>query len=224
MINETIPQLERLTSMREINLGEVIAVVKTSLLTSVALAISIGFSGIIAPSVSANTPVPIQKVQSQPMIEHVKSIRTEHKGISSIAITEEWFNPQNGFFRDDKLVKEPGKITLKSKVYQYPNQKSLFRETIDRYQDKDIWTQLGVETLNGQQVKKMKTIIEPKSGIYQIAYVSSSTGLPIKEEEFDEKNKLIVTFVYFFDQVSDPKGEIFKVKEQHAEIDLQKAK
>ncbi|NRS47026.1 hypothetical protein [Brevibacillus sp. HB2.2] len=198
--------------------------VKTSLLTSLALAISIGFSGIIAPSVSANTPIPNQNVQSQPLIEHVKSIRTEHKGIFSTAITEEWFNPQNGFLREDNFVKEQEKITLKSKVHQYPNQKSLFKETIDRYQDKDIWTYLGVETLNGQQVKKMKTIIEPKSGIYHIVYVSSSTGLPIKEDKFDNKNDLLATYVYFYDQVTDPNGEIFKVKEKNLEIDLQKTK
>ncbi|ASJ56413.1 hypothetical protein BP422_24315 [Brevibacillus formosus] len=198
--------------------------VKTSLLTSLALAISIGFSGIIAPSVSANTPVPIQNVQSQPLIEHVKSIKTEHKGIFSTAITEEWFNPQNGFLREDNFVKEQEKITLKSKVRQYPNQKSLLKETIDRYQDKDIWTYLGVDTLNGQQVKKLKTIIEPKSGIYHIAYVNSSTGLPIKEDKFDNQNDLLATYVYFYDKVTDPNGAIFEVKEKNLNIDLQKTK
>jgi len=197
--------------------------IKASIFTSLALAISIGVSGLIAPSVSANSAVEAQKVQSQSLIEHVKIIGVSFNS-SLVTVSEKWYSPANGFQRNDEYYLDNEKISSETKVYKYKPNDSLFEKKIKGYQDESVWKFMGIENFNGKQVKKLKAIVEPKGGIYQIAYIDISTGLPIKEENYGSKNEQLNMSVYFFDRINDPSGEIFTTTEKDSEINMKKTK
>ncbi|USG65967.1 hypothetical protein NDK47_01000 [Brevibacillus ruminantium] len=192
---------------------------KSSFLTSLVLVMSIGFSGLMTQSVSANSAVEVQKAQSQ--IEHVKVIGI---GLNSpwASVTEEWYDPVTGFQRNDKEYIDRETINSETKVYKYEPNESLFKKSMTQYQDEIVWKLVGYDNLGGIQVKKVKSIVEPKGGIYQIAYIDISTGLPIKEETYGSNNEHLKSFIYFFDHVNDPSGEIFKEVEKNTGVSIKK--
>jgi len=87
---------------------------------------------------------------------------------------------------------------------------TLFEFMVSEYK-MESWVPIGTVQLNGKQVKKLKSTVNtnPFGDLYTIVYIDSSTGLPIKEEEYSGDNKMFNIISYSFNRVSDPKGTIF---------------
>ena len=208
--------------MKENTFWEVMYLKKALFLAPLALAVSLGFSGLMAPTALANSPVEqTSTMQSHSLIEHVKLIRVD---ATSVTLFETWHNPITGDQRNDQYFQDKETISAESMVYHYTPNESLFEKMIKGYQDASVWKEIGFENYGGKQVKKLKTIVEPKGGIYQIAYIDTSTGLPLKEENYNNKNERIVTFAYFFNHVHDQSGNIFKIEERDVEFNTIKTK
>ncbi|MGG4495654.1 hypothetical protein [Brevibacillus reuszeri] len=186
--------------------------VMKSALTPLILAVSIGLTGLMTPSALANN-VSTQNVQSQASIEHMR-----RKIIDStyVALYEEWFNPATGLQRyDSYYIPSSGeKNTVEKKSFQLKPEESLYKATIKRFQDIYVWKPFAIVQIDGKKVEKRRASVTPKGNpVYEIAYIDLSTGLPIKEEHYDDKNQVMTTIVYFFDHVNDPNGDIFNHKD-----------
>ncbi|TPG69346.1 hypothetical protein EEL32_06795 [Brevibacillus laterosporus] len=59
-------------------------------------------------------------------------------------------------------------------------------------------------------MKKLESLFDPKNASFNIAYIDVSTGLPVKLESYGANNKWEETYLYFFDRINDPTGDIFK--------------
>lgn len=191
--------------------GDVLAMNMKSLLTPLVLTASIGLTGLLTPSALANnvpTQAPTQNVQSQTVIEHMREMRIDSR---SVTIYEEWFNPASKIIRADTHYINSG--VVKSDSFQQKDEESLFKRMIKSYQDKDVWKPFATVEIEGKKVEKRKAILSPKGDpAYQIAYVDLSTGLPIKEEHYNSNNQVMNTFVFYFDHINDPNGDIFKTQ------------
>ncbi|KAB3587431.1 hypothetical protein GAY21_23295 [Phocaeicola vulgatus] len=190
------------------------------LFLSFVMTLTLGWSGLGISNVYANNTV--QSVQAQQQtIEHMKTVRLTSY---SFDLEETWYNGNTGYTRvDDFHYYNPGSAVTgkfepkeniktektinqaKEKLYN-----SLFEYVIQSYQN-EIWKPIETVELSGKQVKKLKySSGMPGVPVYSIAYIDLSTGLPIKEEDYDKEDKVMQTRLYFFDHVNDPTGEIFK--------------
>ncbi len=103
-----------------------------------------------------------------------------------------------------RIVIESGAVALFEEWYN----PTIFKATIKRFQDKYVWKPFGIVVIDGKTVEKRKAEKLSKGNpLYQIVYIDPSTGLPIKEEHYDDKNLVTTTVVYFFDHVNDPNGD-----------------
>lgn len=191
--------------------GDVLTMNMKSLLTPLVLAASIGLTGLMTPSALANnvsTNVSTQNVQSQASIEHMRRMIISP---TFVALYEEWFNPATGLQRYDSYYIPSGeKNTVEKKSFQLKPEESLYKATIKRFQDIYVWKPFESVMIDGKKVEKRKAKLSKSFPAYEVAYIDLSTGLPIKEEAYDDKNEVVTTIVYFFDHVSDPDGDIFK--------------
>lgn len=195
--------------------------VKKSFLVPLGLVMSLGNLGLVAPSVFANSAVEIKNVQTQALIEHVKIIQVNPDAKSS-TVSETWYNPTNGYQRDDYQYLNDELIISRTKLHKYKPNDSMFDKKIkEYYRDEYTWKLLGYDNFDGKQVKKLKSIVEPKGGIYVIDYVDISTGLPIKSETYGkngDKDELISISAYFFERINDQSDGIFRTEEKEIKV------
>lgn len=172
---------------------------------------------------------------TEPIIEHMQVIT---KTLNTVEYVERWHNLMNGNTRFDNMQYDLNANTTKftrsmaveggkrkyllkqvngqwtgetwlSKTYAIPNQ-SLFNSESQRYKSNG-WVAMGNVTFNGKQVKKVKfTEGSPNMKTTTIAYLDTQTGLPVKEELYNNNDpKPFAVSIYLFDRVNDPTA-IFK--------------
>lgn len=177
-------------------------------LSTLVLTLSLGVFGFGLPSTYASTVPASAATQVKPALEHMKVFRITDGAFDA---EEKWYNPTNGYSRIDHYsYYYQDEIITKKDIKSSTSKDSLFETVVKQYQYKGYWTQIGTVQINGKQVKKIKSVPNSKDHIYNIAYIDTSTGLPVKEEGYDNQNKVYVTYLYFFDRINDPTGEIFK--------------
>ncbi len=175
--------------------------------------LAVGGMGIINPFANAADTVPSNKnaVQTQSYVEHMRILTFDDV---SVMLDEIWYNPATGYERNDQMFydKKSGKIQNTHQV-RTPKRasSSLFRDTLELH--KYMGQLIGTVTLNGKQVQKRKGYLGDKGDpTWVVAYIDSSTGLPVKKEYFSRKGTLMRTARYFFDHVNDPDGVLFQKK------------
>ncbi|GED71812.1 hypothetical protein BRE01_55140 [Brevibacillus reuszeri] len=193
------------------------------------------WSGLGVDSLAANQ----MPVQVQPTIEHMKVFREsvgtlDYEETWFNSTTGDWrsdlfsYNsktPANGTFlrsivtekgyREYLLKTENGGFTGETWINREPNKRpyqSLFQDVAKEYK-KSEWKSVGTVNFFGKQVKKLQRLSTDPKGypLKYIVYLDLSTGLPMREEYYFNKDTspwLIST--YFFDKVIDPNGTIFK--------------
>ncbi|MCR8983475.1 hypothetical protein NW801_00100 [Brevibacillus laterosporus] len=182
------------------------------LLSTLVLTLSLGISGFgySTPSTYAQSSVSDSTAtQTKPALEHMKIFRLTlqtSKTPDSFKEIERWYDPMNGYEREDeyryfqsnKYQKES--ITTKKNITKPKEKpdKTLFETIIEGYQvNKVYWKPIGEVELNGKKVKKYQSLLDTKDASYEIVYVDVSTGLPVKVEGYDYYKKLYQTNLFF---------------------------
>ncbi|CAM3680968.1 hypothetical protein EDM52_23915 [Brevibacillus invocatus] len=181
---------------------------KLTFALSVALAVTLGWTGATIPPVFAETVVPAEQVQTQ-SIEHMKTIRVNVNPIT-VTVWENWFNPANGLQRNDQYHYSV-QANEKEKTELYTYESSLFERTIKKYQEESVWKSIGVSEINGKQVEMLKGNGNPKGNpVYHIAYIDQSTGLPIQVEDYNSNDEVMTVYLFIFDYVTEQQSETLK--------------
>jgi len=211
--------------------------VKRNQLLSITLVVTLGWLGLgFTPITPNTTQAAEQKANTNSVVEHMQKIMINPIDGMIDNTIDEWYEPVSGSHRIDRhsfilgayvpfqrqiehegkrydLKLEDGKLkgTVKS-VKQYKNYKTSLYDFVSGEYKEEWWVPVGSVQLNGKKVNKLKntTYNHPLSNIYIIAYIDASTGLPIKEEDYNGENKIISIRTFSFERVEDKKGEIFK--------------
>jgi len=206
-------------------------------LLSMSLVLTLGWMGLGFTPVTPNTTQAAeQKANTNSVVEHMQKIMINPTDGMIENTIDEWYEPISGSHRIDRhsfflgahvpfqrqiehegkryeIKLEDGKLKgTSNSVTQYKNYKSSLFDFVSSEYKTEAWIPVGTIQLNGKKVNKLKntTYNHPLSKIYIIAYVDASTGIPIKEEDYNGENKIISLRTFSFERVEDKKGEIFK--------------
>ncbi|MGD8192182.1 hypothetical protein ACQCN2_19605 [Brevibacillus ginsengisoli] len=204
------------------------------LIISFVMTLALGWNGLSPSSAYANNNSTTNNVQSQSSVEHMQTLVIDPKDGLDNTI-DEWYDSTTGDTRIDRyslsnnglasyertihheghyylISLKAGKLEGTSlSVKQSKPYKSLFEDTISTYKQ-EWWKPIGTVQLDGKKVNKLRSDVNPKpqTKTYRIAYIDASTSLPIKVEEYGGDNQMSMTYVYYFNRVNDPNGQIFK--------------
>jgi len=195
---------------------EVLDLKKSKFLIPVMMTLALGWSGLVSPSAYAdNTAQSTTEVKSLSSIEHLRTLEISP---TSVTLWETWYNPSNGYQRQDVHIYNQQNQTIKDeqtidKPKEKP-EKTLFETWVQDFKS-EFWTEIDTVELNGKQVKRKKHISDEKDpSAYSIAYVDLSTGFPVKMEFYNDQDQVIRTLVYFFDHENESVEDIFNIEKE----------